>query len=106
MAMDFARVFELVKELDREESNIKYVRQMRCDHYHTWYTTVRIEPPRYQELIDTIAREKIFQCRCCGEKVSYFGLEDKTEGNYRCWTCAPDPWEYNGDDFDEEEFEA
>ena len=105
MAMGIARVFDLVKEFKAEESNIKYVRQMRCDHYHTWYTTVCVETPRYRELYNAIAQERIFPYRCCGEKVSYFGLADDTEGNYLCGACAPRPsWEYEGDDFDDVDF--
>jgi len=111
MAMDFARISKLYEELKAEEANIKYVRQMRCDYHKTWYVTVCIEPPRYRELYDAIAQEQIFPCRCCGEKVSYLELKDKTENNYLCSACAPRPtWEYEGDDEfdfeDDEEFEV
>ena len=77
MAMGIARVFELVEEFKVEEAKIKYVQQMRCDHYKRWYVTVCVETPRYRELWDAITQERIFQCRCCGRKFPILGLRTR-----------------------------
>ena len=103
MAMGIVRIFELAEEFKAEEANIKYIKRMHCDFGKVWYETIRVETPRYQELYNAIAQERIFPCRCCGEKVSYFGLADETENNYLCNACAPCPsCEFE----DDEEFEV
>lgn len=100
-------IFNLINELELEESNVKYVKRMHCDFGKVWYETIRVESPRYQALYEAVRNERVFTCRCCGEKVSYLNLADKTEGDYLCWDCAPNPWEFEDDEeFNEEEFEV